>query len=150
LQYNNFKMGSFKIREVYLVDDDAIVRMVASKILRGIEFKNTISVFENGQLAINEITKKAQNNEFEDSGEQILLLLDINMPVMDAWGFLDEFSKLDPKIKSMFLISIITSSIDSNDRTRAFSYPEVLDYITKPLSGKHITDFLIKHKLYSD
>jgi CheY-like chemotaxis protein len=143
-------MSSFKIREVYLVDDDAIVRMVASKILRSINFQKTISTFENGQMAINEITRKAQNNEFEESGEQILLLLDINMPVMDGWEFLEEFSKLDPKIKQTFLISMITSSIDSNDRIRAFSFPEVLDYITKPLSGKHITDFLIRHNLYED
>ncbi|MBA4300901.1 Response regulator receiver domain-containing protein [Algoriphagus alkaliphilus] len=143
-------MSSFKIKEVYLVDDDAIVRMVASKILRNIDFDRTISIFENGQKAMDEICEKVSNNEFEDTGEQILLLLDINMPVMDAWEFLDEFTKLDPKIKKLFLISIITSSIDSNDRIKAFSYPEVLDYITKPLSGKHIIDFLKKHKLYED
>jgi CheY-like chemotaxis protein len=143
-------MGSFKIKEVYLVDDDAIVRMVVSKILRNIDFDRTITVFENGQKAFDEIIKKASNRELEDTGGQILVLLDINMPVMNAWGLLDEFAKLDPKIKKLFLISIITSSIDSNDRIKAFSYPEVLDYITKPLSGKHITDFLKKHKLYED
>ncbi|WP_332912745.1 hypothetical protein [Algoriphagus boritolerans] len=51
-------MSLFKVKEVYLVDDDAIVRMVASRILRSIEFKNTISAFENGKLAIDMISKK--------------------------------------------------------------------------------------------
>lgn len=143
-------MGSFNIKEVYLVDDDAIVRMVVGKILRNIDFDKTISIFENGQKAFDEIFQKTSDKGFDDMGERILVLLDINMPVMDAWGFLDEFTKLDPKIKKLFLISIITSSIDSSDRIKAFSYPEVLDYITKPLSGKHITDFLKKHKLYED
>ena len=77
-----------------------------------------------------------------------LVVLDLNMPIMDAWGFLDEFTKLDQDIKDQFLISIITSSIDSNDRNMAFSYPDVKDYITKPLSGKHVIDFLTKHQLY--
>ncbi|WP_332912744.1 hypothetical protein [Algoriphagus boritolerans] len=54
------------------------------------------------------------------------------------------------KLKKHFLISIITSSIDTSDKTKAFSYPEVSDYITKPLTGKHILDFLKKHHLYED
>lgn len=141
-------MGVFKIDEVFLVDDDAIVRMVANKILRNIDFKNTISAFENGQEALDEINSRAQKNEFDGSSQRILVLLDINMPSMDAWGFLDEFTKFEKHIKDHFIISIITSSIDSNDRLKAFSYLEVWDYITKPLSGKHVTDFLTKHDLY--
>ncbi|SEF63302.1 response regulator [Algoriphagus boritolerans] len=143
-------MSLFKVKEVYLVDDDAIVRMVASRILRSIEFKNTISAFENGKLAIDMISKKIAENEYDHVDEHILILLDINMPIMDAWGFLDEFKKFDQKIKKHFLISIITSSIDTSDKTKAFSYPEVSDYITKPLTGKHILDFLKKHHLYED
>lgn len=130
------------------MDDDAIVRMVAIKILKSIDFKEVISSFENGQLAIEEIQKRFLTDGSPITGDPILLLLDINMPVLDAWGFLDEFVKLSPDIKKHFLIAIITSSIDTNDRIRAFSYEEVLDYITKPLSGKHLTDFLSKHHLY--
>jgi CheY-like chemotaxis protein len=72
------------------------------------------------------------------------------MPVMDAWEFLDEFSQLDQEVKDHFLISIITSSIDSSDQKKAYSYPDVKDFITKPLSGKHVTDFLSRHGLYKD
>jgi CheY-like chemotaxis protein len=141
-------MSNFRIQEVFLVDDDAIVRMVAIKILKSIDFKEVISSFENGQLAIEEIRRRFLTDGSPIKGDPILLLLDINMPVLDAWGFLDEFVKLSPDIKKHFLIAIITSSIDTNDRIRAFSYGEVLDYITKPLSGKHLTDFLSKHHLY--
>lgn len=143
-------MSSFKVKEVYLVDDDAIVRMVASRILRRIDFKNAISTFENGKMAIDMISKKIAESEFEYTDERILILLDINMPIMGAWDFLDEFKKFDQKIKKHFLISIITSSIDTSDKTKAFSYPEVADYITKPLTGKHILDFLKKQHLYEE
>jgi CheY-like chemotaxis protein len=143
-------MSLFKIKEVYLVDDDAIVRMVAGKILRSIEFKNPISGFENGQIALDEISRKIATNEFEFTDEKILLLLDINMPIMDSWAFLDEFKKINQEIKKHFLISIITSSIDTGDKLKAFSYADVSDYITKPLTGKHILDFLTKHSLYEE
>jgi CheY-like chemotaxis protein len=143
-------MSLFKVKEVYLVDDDAIIRMVASKILKSIEFKNPISGFENGQIALDEISKKIAANEFKFTDEKILLLLDINMPIMDSWAFLDEFKKFNQEIKKHFLISIITSSIDTSDKIKAFSYAEVSDYITKPLTGKHILEFLTKHNLYEE
>ena len=141
-------MSIFRIQEVFLVDDDSIVRMVATKILKSIDFNHAISSFENGQLAIEEVAKRFASNESTDTEDKILLLLDINMPVLDAWGFLDEFAEFSTDIKKHFLIAIITSSIDTNDRIKAFSYSEVLDYITKPLSAKHLTDFLTKHELY--
>ena len=139
-------MGRFRIQEVILVDDDAIVRMVATKILKSVDFDGTISSFENGQLAIDEIHKRI--NSDEPKIKRSLLLLDINMPELDAWGFLNEFTQLDQDIKKHFFIAIITSSIDTNDRINAFSYPDVLDYITKPLSVKHLMDFLSKHQLF--
>lgn len=143
-------MGIFRIGEVFLVDDDAIVKMVASKILKNIGFENTISQFENGKTALLEIKERISTQTLLTGTDPILLLLDINMPVMDAWEFLDEFSQLDQEVKDHFLISIITSSIDSSDQKKAYSYPDVKDFITKPLSGKHVTDFLSRHGLYKD
>lgn len=143
-------MGAFKIGEVFLIDDDAIVKMVASKILRSVGYYKTISPFDNGLTAIQEIKNRITNQSLEGLPEPVLILLDINMPVMDAWGFLNEFTQLDLSVKKHFLISIITSSIDSQDRQMAFSYPDVKDYITKPISGKHVTDFLTKHGLYEE
>ncbi len=143
-------MGKFKISEIMFVDDDAIVRLVGSKILKSIEFDKKISHFENGQKAIDDIQERIQTNNFPSEDCPIMILLDINMPTMDAWGFLDAFQDFDHEIKKYFLISIITSSIDSSDKTRAFLYPDVMDYIQKPLSGKHVIDFLSRHHLYSE
>ncbi len=143
-------MGKFKISEIMFVDDDAIVRLVGSKILKSIQFDREISHFENGKQAIDHITKRFNEQNLPEADRPIMILLDINMPEMDAWGFLDEFQDFDYEFKKHFLISIITSSIDSSDKTRAFLYPDVLDYIQKPLSGKHVIDFLSRHHLYSE
>jgi|SRR5690606_40117505 len=143
-------MGNFRIEEVVLVDDDAIVRMVITKILRSVDFGGTVTPFENGRLAINAIQARFASGEDVQSSARILLLLDINMPVLDAWGFLDEFVLLNPEIRNRFLVAIVTSSIDTQDRVKASTYPDVLDYITKPLSGKYLTDFLTNHDLYGE
>jgi CheY-like chemotaxis protein len=140
-------MSKYRIEEVMLVDDDAIVRMVTTKILRSLEFQGAVSSFENGRSAIDSIRARYASDETAEVGPRILLLLDINMPIMDGWGFLDEFLLLHPKIKSQFLVVIVTSSIDTNDRVKASSYPDVVDFITKPLSGRDLTDFLAKHTL---
>lgn len=143
-------MNLFKIKAVYIVDDDAIVRMIATKIFKNITFQNPVYCFENGKDAIDDIAKKATENYFDNLNQKVLLLLDINMPIMDAWGFLDEFRDLDPAVKGHFLISIISSSIDSTDKFRGYSYPEVADFITKPLSGEDLLKFLKKHNLYEE
>lgn len=141
-------MGRFHIKEVVLVDDDPIVRMVATKILKVIDFSGLISEFENGQLAIDELLRRS--NSGTPIVDRSLLLLDINMPGMDAWGFLDRFTQLDKETKKHFFVAIITSSVNTNDRTKAFSYPDVRDYINKPLSGERLTDFLAKHHLLEE
>lgn len=143
-------MGNFKIKEVFLVDDDAIVRMVASKILKSIGFDKKISQFENGSLAILEIKSRISQHAIGSDSDPVLLLLDINMPIMDAWEFLTEYSQLDEEIKKHFSIVIITSSIDIHDRQMAFSYPDVKDYITKPISGTYVLDFLSRNGLYEE
>lgn len=142
-----YASGNFRIQEIMVVDDDAIVRTVVTKILKSIDFNGPITAFENGRLAIEEIKKRFNGKQSISYDDRTLLLLDINMPILDAWGFLDEYSRMDREIKSHFYVVIITSSIDSRDRLKAFSYSDVIDYINKPLSGQHATDFLNKHRL---
>jgi CheY-like chemotaxis protein len=140
-------MKDFHIEEVMLVDDDAIVRMVTTKILRGIDFGGAMTSFENGGVAMDAIKTRFASGNAVGRTAGILVLLDINMPVLDGWGFLDEFIQLSREIKSKFLVVIVTSSVDAHDRVKAFSYPEVLDYITKPLSSKQLVEFITKHRL---
>jgi CheY-like chemotaxis protein len=143
-------MSDYEFSEIFLVDDDSIVRLVSSKILKSIGFENPVSLFENGQKVLSEITKRKTDQWDEMGPAPILLFLDIHMPVMDAWAFLEEFALLDQKIKDRYFLAIITSSIDVNDQRRAFSFPCVKDYINKPLSGKQVLEFLSKHGLYEE
>jgi len=68
------------------------------------------------------------------------ILLDINMPIMNGWEFLDEYTRLniDPSGKSK--VFIISSSVFSNDINKARSYPLVKDFISKPLNVDKIVE----------
>lgn len=142
-------MAEYKVQEIIMIDDDSIVRMVGKRILKNLDFLSPVTQFENGLQGIEYIKEKISKKELT-AGQPILILLDINMPIMDGWGFLDAFKELEVEDKNHFAISIITSSIDSSDRAKAFSYEEVLDYIQKPLAAKDLLDFLKKHDLMED
>ena len=144
------KDGMFTLNEIIFVDDDAIVRMLGKRILSNIKFDREITQFENGLTAIQEIQKRVAQNEIAKNEKPTLILLDINMPVMDGWDFLDEFSALPKSIQKQFYISIITSSIDRSDKEKAFSYPIVKDYIQKPMSVSLFMDFLKKHEFVKE
>ena len=98
----------------------------------------------NGKFAIDqlvEIQKKDPANLPD------YILLDINMPIMNGWEFLDEYTRLnlDPLGKSK--IFIISSSVFSNDINRARSYPLVKSFISKPLSVEKIKELFESEKL---
>jgi CheY-like chemotaxis protein len=66
-------------------------------------------------------------------GEKAVLFLDINMPTMTGWEFLEKFETLEDKIKNQFDIYIFSSSVDPRDLEKAKSNPLVRDFIEKPL-----------------
>ena len=74
-----------------------------------------------------------------------LVLLDINMPVMNGWEFLKEFSLLDKEIRSGVLVMMLTSSMNPADETRAKSWDFVPEYFNKPLNKTMFTDIVGKY-----
>ena len=98
-----------KINSIYIVDDDPITVFGIRKMLdNAIEF-SSISTYGNGKLAIDGIKKTLQSQEPIPE----VIFLDINMPIMDGWQFLEEFVELP--INDKIIINIVTSSIDPAD-----------------------------------
>ncbi|MGB5435575.1 MAG: response regulator [Maribacter sp.] len=98
-----------KINSIYIVDDDPITVFGIRKMLdTAIEF-NSISTFGNGKLAINGIKETLHT---ADPIPEVIFL-DLNMPIMDGWQFLEEFIELP--ITDKIIINIVTSSIDPAD-----------------------------------
>lgn len=95
--------------------------------------------YENGQLAIEDLTRMM------DRGENLpeIISLDINMPVMDGWGFLEAFQKISQSISHRVKIYLVTSSIDDRDIQRSKSYPEIIHYVLKPVKVDHLVEIFL-------
>jgi CheY-like chemotaxis protein len=124
---------------ILLVDDDEINNFISIKLIKKAISNANITACLNGRFAIDELTRiqKADPEALPD-----FILLDINMPIMNGWEFLDEYKRLniDPAGKSK--IYIISSSVFSNDISKARSYPLVKNFVSKPLSVEKIVEML--------
>jgi CheY-like chemotaxis protein len=120
-----------KFNDVFVVDDDKIYHFLVKKLLVSNNIHLNLSFFENGLLAIENIKHKID----ADDTLPDLVLLDINMPVLDGWQFLEEYKLLKEKIKKDIIIYIISSSDNTVDRNRAKDFEEeVKDYYLKPVT----------------
>ena len=117
---------SDKNKKVLIVDDDHVILMIHKlKIMKtGVDL--TPLEFLNGRTALDYII---EHNEPDNS---FIVLLDINMPVMTGWEFLDSIQKMN--LKCQFKVAIVTSSVDQADQEKAKKYSQVFSYITKPVN----------------
>lgn len=128
------------LKTLTLVDDDDIFVFLTTKIIEQTNLIDLIKVFGNGLDAIN-FLKENKNNV--DALPDIILL-DLNMPIMNGWQFLEEYNKLNPTIGKKITIYICSSSISPDDITRAKTISEVSDYIIKPITKDKLIDLIKK------
>ena len=114
--------------EVFIVDDDKIITLVHKKMVLKSNFHADPLSFLNGKDALDHILN---NDSIEKT---YCILLDINMPLMNGWEFLDAINQ--HKIAARILVFMITSSVDKLDKEKAKTYPLVLDFLEKPISLK--------------
>lgn len=118
--------------KILLVDDDPIFIMLQSRIIRlaGIDYE--ISEVQNGSDALEWI------NQCLAMPHLIIIFLDINMPIMDGWEFLDNIE--NHPLKKYLKVIIVTSSVSPSDKIKAQQYPNVIHFIEKPINVQHIQD----------
>jgi len=120
-----------KFNDVFVVDDDKIFHFIIKKLLVNNNINVTPFFFENGLQAIEGIKRKLDKEETPPD----LILLDINMPILDGWQFLEEFKSIKNKIQKEVVIYIISSSDNTVDRNRANDFKdEIKDYYLKPIT----------------
>jgi CheY-like chemotaxis protein len=115
---------------IALVDDDSIFQLIATRTIKSASITDRILQFNNGAEAL----KYLEMNFEEADRLPDILLLDINMPYVDGWMFLEDFEKLQPKLSKNVAIYMVSSSIDPEDINRARQNKLITDYLVKPVS----------------
>lgn len=116
---------------VFLIDDDNIYQYTARVILESTGLAKEIQSFYNGNDAINYFSDP---KNFASDTLPDVIFLDINMPIMDGWEFLEEYNKFQGNLPKPIAIYMVSSSVNSSDMQRSRSYKAVSDYLVKPVS----------------
>jgi CheY-like chemotaxis protein len=118
---------------IFLVDDDPINNLINKRLLGKTGVTNVIKEFLDGEYALQVLSTI-------DPNQQVLIFLDINMPVMNGWDFLDRYMEIFPHRKDTILI--LSSSIDFQDKQKAIEYKVVYGFLEKPLTLEKIESLL--------
>jgi CheY-like chemotaxis protein len=124
---------------LFLVEDDALFAMLLKRTLKKIGFEHPLSVFENGLDILNYLKEnKADSERLPD-----MILLDINMPIMDGWQFLDAYEEIKDVLLKQPEIYILSSSIFTQDVEKSKEYKTVTDYLIKPLEQSKLKKIVL-------
>ena len=124
-----------KFKDVFVVDDDKVYHFILKKLFIKNNLNISPSFYLNGLEAIEVIKSKI------NSGTNLpdLILLDINMPIMDGWQFLDEFKKNDKCTTEKTTIYLVSSSDSVSDLNKAKEYQDqIKDYFFKPMTAEDL------------
>lgn len=117
---------------ILCVEDDYISQMLMKRVLSKSSFAREIHIVSNGYEAL-EFYKNLLDLD-DTLSYPSLVLLDLNMPIINGWEFLDEFINTYLPHFEDTKVAILTSSIDNEDRQKAKGYSIVTDFISKPLT----------------
>ena len=124
---------------ICVIDDDQIYQLIIKKVVEHTGDFDSICFYNDGIEAFEDF------KSLEKSLPEIILL-DINMPKMDGWQFLDNLKVYRPNFHQKTIIYIVTSSIAHSDRDKAKSYEEVSGFLSKPLSVEKLKEIADKHR----
>lgn len=128
-----------KFRSILLIDDDEISNFLCKETIRLSGVAKEVMTFINADDALSYLSKLDQKR-FPD-----LIFLDINMPGMDGWEFLEDFKKLRTSIRKKVTIIILSSSKYKFDVEKSKKFIEVGEYISKPLTMEILSSILNKY-----
>lgn len=121
---------NIKVNRIAIIDDDKITVFLATKAINTSYNDIQIDQYFNAQIALDAFK--------DESNIPDIILLDINMPDVNGWDFLDVFSKYAVNCK----VFMYTSSIDSNDFDKSKTYNIVMGFVSKPLNAEKLKRIL--------
>jgi CheY-like chemotaxis protein len=129
-----------QIDTILLIDDDFATNYLHKKIISKLDINCSVEVATNGKYGIDKLL--ALNETINNKDALVLIFLDLNMPVMDGWGFLETFEEIKPTLNFSIKLFIVSSSINLDDESRARNNHQVLDYLPKHLNAATLSKII--------
>jgi CheY-like chemotaxis protein len=127
------------LNHILLIDDDDITNFINERVIKRDHLANTITVMHRADHALQYLST------LTDSEKPNLILLDINMPAMNGWEFIEEYKKIDAKITEDIILVMLTTSINPDDKIKAQENTHINDFKVKPLSSEILTEIIHTH-----
>ena len=122
-----------KLKRILLIDDDVNTNFYNRILFEQANLSDEILEFQNATEGLDYLKKE---------NEVSLILLDINMPIMNGWQFLEAYEQLNKKQKEAIIVVMLTSSINMDDQEKAAKYDSVKKFIRKPISPELINEIM--------
>jgi CheY-like chemotaxis protein len=122
------------ISKILMIEDDSITQMLNKMVMKNTQFCDSVDVVFNGNLAIEYLENFLLNSAENSLKKPDLILLDLNMPVMDGWEFLDMYKQKYAQLFPTTKILILSSTVNPKDKERAAQDPIIIGFENKPLS----------------
>lgn len=137
-------MGLNKFETTCIIDDDPIFIYGTKRLMKEVDFCDTVLVYNNGQQALEGLA------HISSEGKKLpkVIFLDLNMPIMNGWEFLEDFVKIPNNDHQDIIIYIISSSVDPRDLERVQHYEMVNNYILKPITPSDLENLLAEAAQY--
>ena len=116
-----------------VVDDEEVNLFITSRLLKDVLKVEEAGTYKEAGEALRFLKNYSEL-------ETVSVFLDLNMPVISGWDFLEFFSQFDDSVKSRVHIYIVSSSVDPADKSRALRHPNVISFISKPLTKDFIKE----------
>lgn len=135
-----------KLNCILLIDDNQHTNFFNKRLINKMELAEQVFAVENGKQGIDFLTNQGEYvNNGTSYPQPALILLDINMPVMDGWEFLEAYHGLPVAQKGKILIVMLTTSPNPDDFQKAAAIPEVNEFRQKPLSAEMLVDIFQRY-----
>ena len=134
-----------KLPIIGIIDDDTIYHFILTSIINKNKLAESILSFLDGEEAIQYLTENKMNNEKIPD----VLFLDVNMPIMDGWMFIEEYARIKTDITKKTLVFMLSSSANPIDIERADKISEISNYIIKPINLEEVKIIFDSYKTLS-
>ncbi len=124
---------------IILIDDDKITNFINKKVINRADIDVTIKINSSVPEALNYL-KGMSKQPVEEFPRPGIIFLDVNMPGMDGWDFIDEYKKLPHEQKKKIVIAMLTTSINPDDEYMANDIPEINIFLKKPLTVQKLEE----------